>query len=131
MSDELGPICFGSDNDEVFLGMQYTQGRDYSEEIAGKIDREIEALISEAYSRTENILNEHMDMLHVVAKALIEREKLERDEFETLMSGGTLPRLAASQTESKKEAVEEESVPEITSDSEASQDDASDTNEEN
>ncbi len=131
MSDELGPICFGSDNDEVFLGMQYTQGRDYSEEIAGKIDREIEALISEAYSRTENILNEHMDMLHVVAKALIEREKLERDEFETLMSGGTLPPLAASQTEAKKEAVEEESVPEITSDSEASQDDASDTNEEN
>ena len=131
MSDELGPICFGSDNDEVFLGMQYTQGRDYSEEIAGKIDREIEALISEAYSRTENILNEHMDMLHVVAKALIEREKLERDEFETLMSGGTLPPLAASQTEAKKEAVEEESVPEITSDSEASQDDASDTNEGN
>lgn len=131
MSDELGPICFGSDNDEVFLGMQYTQGRDYSEEIAGKIDREIEALISEAYSRTENILNEHMDMLHVVAKALIEREKLERDEFETLMSGGTLPPLAASQTEAKKEAVDEESVPEITSDSEASQDDASDTNEEN
>lgn len=127
MSDKLGPICFGSDNDEVFLGMQYTQGRDYSEEIAGKIDEEIEAFISEAYKRTEDILNEHMDMLHVVAKALIEREKLERDEFEALMRGEELPPLnvETTQEEKKEEVASEEDVAdngEVVSDSDSVRD---------
>ena len=91
MSEKLGPITFGDDNDEVFLGMQYSHMRNYSEEIAAEIDQEVNRLITEQYQRTEAILKEHMDSLELVAKALLEREKLEGDEFKTLLETGSLP----------------------------------------
>lgn len=90
MSEKLGPITFGSGNDEVFLGRDYSHLKNYSEETAAEIDSEINRIITTAYARTENILSEHMDKLHAVASALIEREKISGEEFETVMNGGSL-----------------------------------------
>ena len=91
MSEKLGPIAFGSGNDEVFLGKDYNHMRNYSENIAAVIDEEVERIISEAYKRTEKILTEHMDQLHIVAEALIKLEKIDKEQFESLMTTGELP----------------------------------------
>ena len=99
MSDKLGPITYGSGNDEVFLGRDYSHMRNYSEETAAEIDEEINAIIKNAYDRTQNILTEHIDRLHSVAKALIEREKIDGDEFKALMNGETLPPLSLEPAE--------------------------------
>ena len=90
MSDRLGPISFGSGNDEVFLGRDYSHLKNYSEETAAEIDEEINRIITTAYSHTEDILKEHIDRLHAVADALIEREKISGEEFETIMHGNEL-----------------------------------------
>lgn len=85
MSDKLGPIAFGSDNNEVFLGKNYGQVRNYSESVASEIDSEIESIIRKAYNRTENLLTEHMDKLHVIAQYLFENEKMSGEEFVKFM----------------------------------------------
>ena len=85
MSDKLGPIAFGSDNNEVFLGKNYGQVRNYSESVASEIDSEIESIIRKAYNRTENLLTEHMDKLHVIAQYLFENEKMSGEEFAKFM----------------------------------------------
>jgi len=76
MSEKLGPIAFGSDGHQVFLGKDYNNVRNYSESVAAQIDDEIEAIIRNAYARTENILTEHMDKLHLIAQYLFENEKM-------------------------------------------------------
>lgn len=86
MSDKLGPISFGGDNDEVFLGKEYGHVRNYSEAVASQIDSEVEALITNAYKRTTQILTEHMDKLHLLANALMNKDKVEADEFTKMMS---------------------------------------------
>ena len=91
MSEKLGPIAFGSDNDEVFLGKNYTHTRNYSENIAAAIDNEVEAIINNAYNRTETILTEHIDQLHLVSDVLVKFEKIDKEQFEALMTTGTLP----------------------------------------
>ena len=91
MSEKLGPIAFGSGNNEVFLGKDYNHIRNYSENIAAVIDEEVERIISEAYKRTETILTEHIDQLHIVAEALIKLEKIDKEQFESLMTTGELP----------------------------------------
>lgn len=101
MSEKLGPIAFGSGNDEVFLGKDYNHMRNYSENIAAVIDEEVERIISEAYKRTETILTEHIDQLHIVAEALIKLEKIDKEQFESLMTTGELP-----QKHVKEETVE-------------------------
>ncbi len=87
MSEKLGPVMFGSSNNEVFLGRDFGHTRDYSEEIAAKIDNEINALIEKGYEETRCILTESMDKLHEVAQYLIENEKLEGSDFLCLMEG--------------------------------------------
>jgi cell division protease FtsH len=87
MSDKLGPISFGEENNEVFLGKDFSHVRNYSENVASQIDEEIERLITEAYERTEKILTEHIDKLHELAALLLEKDKVEKDEFYRLMSG--------------------------------------------
>ncbi|WP_234117037.1 ATP-dependent zinc metalloprotease FtsH [Clostridium hydrogenum] len=84
MSEALGTISFGKDQDEVFLGRDLGTSRNFSEEIAAKIDREIKRLIDDAYSRAERLLSENMPKLDAVARALLEKEKLEADEFEEI-----------------------------------------------
>ena len=91
MSEKLGPIAFGSDNDEVFLGKNYTHTRNYSETVAAAIDEEVEKIINNAYKRTETILKEHIDQLHIVSEALIKLEKIDKEQFESLMITGALP----------------------------------------
>lgn len=86
MSKKLGPITYGSDNDEVFLGMDYNRMRDYSEATAGAIDREVENIMNEAYDRADDILTKHIDQLHQLAEFLMVHEKIDAAEFQTLMS---------------------------------------------
>ncbi len=85
MSDILGPITYGADNSEPFLGRDMGHIRDYSESTCAAIDSEIKRIISEAYARTETILKEHLDKLHEVAKYLYLNEKMSGDEFKKLM----------------------------------------------
>jgi len=81
MSDTLGPISFRSENDEVFLGMSYSSGREYSEKLAAEIDTEVKAIIDDAYGRCEKILSENMAKLHNVAETLMKKEKISGEEF--------------------------------------------------
>ncbi|MBR2732610.1 MAG: ATP-dependent zinc metalloprotease FtsH [Clostridia bacterium] len=89
MSDTLGPISFGEDNNEVFLGKEFGHVRNYSESVAAQIDAEIERLIRNAYDRTTQILSDHLDQLHAVAKRLYENEKMTGEEFYALMNGAS------------------------------------------
>ena len=86
MSDDLGPIMYGSsDSNEVFLGRDFGHTRNYSEEIAAKIDEEINGIIHRGYKKTEEILKAHMDKLHEVAAYLIANEKMDGDAFVRMM----------------------------------------------
>ncbi|MBR5273176.1 MAG: ATP-dependent zinc metalloprotease FtsH [Clostridia bacterium] len=87
MSDKLGPIAFGSSNDEVFLGRDYSHMRDYSESVAAEIDAEVSKVITGCYKRTTDILSEHMDKLHKVAEYLFKHEKIDGDDFRKIMEG--------------------------------------------
>ncbi len=91
MSEKLGPIAFGSDNDEVFLGKNYNHTRNYSENVAAMIDEEVEKIINEAYEKTEKILSEHIDKLHLLAETLVKLEKVNEEQFVSLMEKGELP----------------------------------------
>ena len=85
MSDELGPILYANANDEVFLGRDYGHVDNVSQEVASKIDKEIKKIIDTAYKAGEDLLNTHIDKLHAVAKALFEKEKIDAEEFRSLM----------------------------------------------
>ena len=82
MSEFLGPMSFGSEHDEVFIGRDFGRSRNYSEEVAAMIDKEIRKVIDTAYQKTETLLKENISKLHGVAQALLEREKLDQAEFE-------------------------------------------------
>ncbi|WP_242848181.1 ATP-dependent zinc metalloprotease FtsH [Ruminococcus sp. HUN007] len=86
-SEKLGTVVYGDDNGEVFLGKDYGHTRNYSEEIASEIDAEVRRIIAEAHEQCEAILREHLDELHLVAKYLIENEKIDGDDFEKLIHG--------------------------------------------
>jgi cell division protease FtsH len=84
MSDKLGPIQFGDDSNEVFIGRDLATARNYGEGIATAIDSEIKKIIDEAYDRAILIVKENMDILHKCAELLIEKEKITGDEFREL-----------------------------------------------
>ena len=81
MSDEIGTVSFESGHDEVFIGRTMTQGRSYSEAVAAQIDREVQRVVGNAYSRCEEILREQREALDTVARYLLEHETMERSEF--------------------------------------------------
>ena len=85
-SEKLGPIVYGSDENEVFLGRDYGQNKHYSDDIASDIDSEIRRFVDEAYAKTESILREHRDKLDAVAAVLMEKEKVTGKEFEDIMN---------------------------------------------
>ncbi|NLL63721.1 MAG: ATP-dependent zinc metalloprotease FtsH, partial [Ruminococcaceae bacterium] len=85
MSDKLGPISYSSENNEVFIGRDYGQVRNFSDETASVIDREIEKLITDAYDRADEILRLHIDKLHLLAEFLMRYEKIDGDVFIELM----------------------------------------------
>ena len=86
-SDKLGPMIYGSDQEEVFLGRDLGHGRDYSEEVAGQIDEEARRFIDEGYNKALALLEKHMDQLHALAEYLMKYEKIEGDVFADVMSG--------------------------------------------
>ena len=85
MSDRLGPIVYGKNQEEVFLGMTMSSQRDYSEAVASEIDAEIRAIIDKAYNTTEQILKDHMDKLTFIAEYLITHELMDEDQFTYIM----------------------------------------------
>ncbi len=89
-SDKLGPVVYGHDDNEVFLGRDYNSSKTYSEVIASEIDSEMRAIIHSAYDRAQEILGEHKDQLTRVAEYLIEHEKINGEQFEKLMLGEPL-----------------------------------------
>ncbi len=84
MSDKLGNLIFGDESDEVFIGRNFAQAHNYSEKTASEIDTEVKRLIDEAYDRTLSLLKENINKLHVIAEKLLEKEKIEGDEFEEI-----------------------------------------------
>ena len=84
MSDRIGALMLGSSQEEVFLGRDFAQGKEYSEETAGIIDEETKAIIDKAYNRAKRILSDNIDKLHAVAGVLLEKEKIEAEEFEQI-----------------------------------------------
>ena len=90
MSDNIGTIYLGSDQ-EVFVGMEFGQSREYSEEIAAKIDREVASILARCYEKAKKILTDNLDKLETLTKALLEQETLNRAEFVSLMETGEMP----------------------------------------
>ena len=86
MSERLENMIFGNENDEVFIGRSIAHSKNYSEEIASKIDEEVKDILDNAYKEVLGILKEHMDVLHKVAERLLEKEKIEGDEFEEIFN---------------------------------------------
>lgn len=103
-SERLGPIVYGTDSSEVFLGRDYSQGRNYSENVAAEIDEEVRELIENAYERAKDILELHRDKLDQVANYLMEHEKIGGDEFKKLMDGEA----PAAESEQQPESGENE-----------------------
>ncbi|MBO5253935.1 MAG: ATP-dependent zinc metalloprotease FtsH, partial [Clostridia bacterium] len=95
MSDNLGPITYGTDGSNPFLGKEMGHVSNYSEITASAIDNEVREIITEAYRKSEKILSDHMDLLHRLAAVLFEREKLDADEFVGVIEGTLLPAAAA------------------------------------
>ena len=84
MSDKVGMICYGGDDNEVFIGRDLAHTRSYGEETASLIDEEVKRIIDESYAHAKKIIEEHMDVLHSCAALLVEKEKIGREEFESL-----------------------------------------------
>ena len=86
MSERIGTLTLGSDQDEVFLGRDLAHAKTYSEETASVVDEEIKRIVDKAYEKAKQILTEHVDKLHAVAGVLLEKEKIEADEFEAIFN---------------------------------------------
>ena len=86
MSDRVGTITLGQNQEEVFLGRDFAQTKEYSEETAGIIDEEVKSIIDAAYKKAESILREHIDKLHRVAGVLLEKEKIDGEEFDQIFN---------------------------------------------
>ena len=86
MSEKIGSIMFGSGQEEVFLGRDFTQSKNYSEETASLIDEETKKIVDTAYNRAMQILSDNVDKLHAVAAVLLEKEKIDSDEFEAIFN---------------------------------------------
>ena len=90
MSEKLGPVTYGANQEEVFLGRDFNSQKNYSEETAALIDEEVKSIITEAYYKAEKILKENIDKLHETAKVLIEKEKINSEEFDAIFEGKTI-----------------------------------------
>ncbi len=85
MSEKLGPLSFGKKDDEIFLGREISQPRDYSEDTAQKIDQEVNSLVTESYKNTYKLIDDNIATLDILAKALLERETLDGHEIEEII----------------------------------------------
>lgn len=87
MSDKLGPLTFGVNQEEVFLGRDFNNQRNYSEKVAAEIDEEVRNIVIKGYNEAQRILNENIDKLHTTAKILLEKEKIDAAEFDAIFEG--------------------------------------------
>ena len=117
MSDKLGPRRFGTDQNEVFLGRDFSSNADYSEAVAAVIDEEIHAIISEAYDRAKSLLTQSIDKLHFIAEYLLAHEDMDGDQFKAVMENETvtvemIEEIAAAKARASREANEAEKAAE-------------------
>ncbi|MEG2118522.1 MAG: zinc metalloprotease, partial [Clostridia bacterium] len=122
MSDRLGPVVFGTghDDDEVFLGRDFSNSRNYSEEIASIIDDEIHSIIDKAYQMAEKILIENMEKLHFIAEYLVKSEIMDREQFELCFTEGiTYDKLDEIRERKKKKSKDENESQKAKAESEA------------
>ena len=91
MSEELGLVRYGSDEEEVFIGRDLAHTRSYSENIAMRIDNEVKRMIDECHEEAHRLIGAHMDVLHASARLLMEKAKIGREEFEALFAAGPAP----------------------------------------
>ncbi len=112
MSETLGPLAFGKKEEMVFLGREISEQRNYSDEVASKIDAEVRAIIDNAYNRAKEALTTHRDVLDKLAELLVEKETIESEEFEALFTG-VLPPRTGGPTPRRIGAVAETEAPEI------------------
>jgi cell division protease FtsH len=119
MSDKLGPRRFGSDQNEVFLGRDFSSNADYSEAMAAVIDDEIHAIISEAYDRAKSLLATHIGKLHFIAEYLLGHEDMDGDQFKAVMENEfvtveMIEEIAAEKERASREANEKKKAAEKT-----------------
>ena len=86
MSDKMGNLTYGKSQEHVFMGRDFGHSRDFSEEIAADIDKEVKKIVDERYAIAKELLNQNRDMLEYISKALLDRETLDEKEFDELMS---------------------------------------------
>lgn len=103
MSDKLGPVAFGQKDEQIFLGREFAQHKDYSEETAVLIDREIREVVTDAYEKAKKILTENINTLHAIAEALLERETLGEKEIEAIIAGDLSKSTEAEEEETESD----------------------------
>ncbi len=130
MNEEIGPVVYSDENEELFLGRDFGRVNNYSERTSARIDEQIEKMMRVAYERTENILKEHYDKLELVAETLIEREKLTAKEFVSLMETGELPEEEVIEEAEEPQVAEKEVSEEATEENPVVSDDSSEDDEE-
>jgi cell division protease FtsH len=101
MSEDLGPLSFGKNEEQIFLGREIAQHRDYSEATAEKIDDEVKRIVTTAYDRTCHLINDNLETLHSMANALLEKETLTGEDIDKIMA------VAEEDKQGKKPASEE------------------------
>ena len=107
MSNQLGPITFGKKDQEIFLGREIAQHRDYSEDTAIAIDKEVRGIVNEAEKRAEKILNDNIDKLHILAEALLKYELLDGDQIDKILKGENVDTAAFTSPKEKKKTKED------------------------
>ncbi|MGZ3604075.1 MAG: ATP-dependent zinc metalloprotease FtsH, partial [Thermodesulfobacteriota bacterium] len=90
MSENLGPLAYGQQEEQIFLGREFAQHRDYSEETARQIDNEIRSIVNQAYERAKEIIQTHIAILHKLASTLLEKEVLDGNQIEAIIKGETI-----------------------------------------
>ena len=108
MSDKLGPLAFGRKEGEVFLGRDFSQQQNYSDDTARTIDDEVRRIVVAQYARATALLEKHLDKLHAIAKALLEYETLDAKDLDVLMGGGSLVRSKPAVRIKTREQIEED-----------------------
>ena len=112
MNEKLGPMTYGTDEEEVFLGRDFGRERNYSEEVAATIDSEMRKIIDKAYNTAEDLIEKNIEKLHRIAQALLEKETLDAKEFEALFLGEELENVIEDNIEEQNENNNEDNIEE-------------------
>jgi cell division protease FtsH len=114
MSEKMGPLTFGKKEEQIFLGREISQHRDYSENTAIQIDEEVKQLVAGAHEQARDILTESLDTLHRLAGLLLEREVLDSEEIDAIIRGEELPASAVNGDQKEEKPETSDAVPENT-----------------